>query len=205
MSRRVRRRCTPILYIAAALMIAGCATPEPTPVAGYRTIPESVARDTTIARVENANGLTHLEKGELEKAVVAFQRALTADVTFGPAHNNLGKTYYLLGDLYQAAWEFEYAAKLMPDIPEPKSNLGMVYESIGKLDDAVQWYADANRMCPDNAEIIGNLARARLRRGDEDEMTRVLLTELILKDTRPDWVAWARERLALMGAPVLAP
>ena len=53
---------------------------------------------------------------------------------------------------------------------------------------------------PENPRIAGNLARVYVRGNRTDDKTRKLLESIVMKDTRPDWIAWARERLALMGA-----
>jgi Flp pilus assembly protein TadD len=120
-------------------------------------------------------------------------------VMYGPGHNNLGKVYYHQSKLYLAAWEFQYAAKLMPNVPEPRNNLGLVFESAGKLDDAVGSYGEAMRLEPDNVQFIGNLARARVRRGDRDGEVRELLGKLVLRETRPRWAEWAREQLSALS------
>ncbi|MES1171564.1 MAG: hypothetical protein ABUL56_04300, partial [Actinomycetota bacterium] len=99
-----------------------------------------------------------------------------------------------------AAWEFQYAMKLMPNTPEPRNNLGLVFESAGKLDDAVASYDEAMRLEPDNVQFIGNLTRARVRRGDRDDSVRELLGKLVMRETRPDWADWARGQLATMDA-----
>ena len=57
---------------------------------------------------------------------------------------------------------------------------------------------------PDNPHLIGNLARARLRRGDKGYEMHDLLTDLILKDTRPEWIDWVKEKLALLASSVPA-
>jgi Flp pilus assembly protein TadD len=93
----------------------------------------------------------------------------------------------------------------MPQRPEPKNNMGLVYESVGRIDEAQAQYDAALVLSPDNAELIGNLARARIRKGLLDDRTRELLENLVLKDTRPDWVAWARERLVLLPKPSAPP
>jgi len=54
---------------------------------------------------------------------------------------------------------------------------------------------------PENPRIAGNLARTHVRRSRTDDKTRELLEAVVMKDCRPDWIAWARERLALMGKP----
>ena len=181
----------------AVMMAMGCHRTAAKP-AEYRTMAEDANRDTKTARHENAKGYDLMEKGDLEKAEKTLKAALTADPFFGPAHNNLGIVYLRQGKFYQAAWEFQYAAKLMPYSPEPPNNLGMVYEAVGRLDEAEKWYSEALTMQSDNPELIGNLVRTLVRENRKDQRTVQLLKDLILKDTRPDWVAWAKEQLALM-------
>ena len=77
-------------------------------------------------------------------------------------------------------------------------NLGLVYEKAHQLDQAVEWYQKAIEMDPDAPEILGNLARARLRRGDSDHELKKLLEGLAVKDPRPEWSRWAEEQAALM-------
>ena len=185
--------------ILACLFTLGCSSSDAPPV--YETNPNLVRGDTEAAQARNTVGLELLEQGKLDEAETKFKEALTADVMYGPAHNNLGKVYYLQKRYYLAAWEFEYAVKLMPHLPEPKNNLGLVFESVDRLDKAVAYYREAYDMEPENPEIIGNLARAQLQRGDRDDGVKQLLSELVRTDTRPQWVEWAREKLALLGGP----
>jgi predicted Zn-dependent protease len=119
-------------------------------------------------------------------------------VTYGPAHNSLGVVYLRQGKLYPAAQEFQYACKLMPNQPEPRNNLGLVLEAVGKAEDAVAEYEKALAPQPDNPELIGNLARALVRRGDRTARVRDLLEQVVLKDSRREWVQWAGETLIRM-------
>jgi Flp pilus assembly protein TadD len=196
-----------LLMVAASGILAGCAstpaTPGPSP---YQTLGKEPRRDSDLARQRTAQAVAMIEKNEWSQAEIILKQALDADVTFGPAHNNLGNVYLHENNLYLAAWEFQYAAKLMPFQPEPKSNLGLVFEAAGKLDEAVDCYEQAVKIEPDNPQFVGNDARARVRRGDKDVKTRDMLAKVVSVDTRPDWVEWARERLALMGpAPSTEP
>jgi Flp pilus assembly protein TadD len=165
----------------------------------YQTVAKDPHRDTDLARKLTDQASTLIDQNKLSEAEAALHRALDADVMYGPAHNNLGTVYLDQNNLYLAAWEFQYAAKLMPYQPEPKSNLGLVLETAGKLNEAVAEYDDALKMEPDNPQFLGNDARARVRRGDNDQKIRDLLQRVIEVDTRPDWVDWARQRLVLMG------
>ncbi|HET6880136.1 MAG TPA: tetratricopeptide repeat protein [Pirellulales bacterium] len=188
-------------FLSAALALPGCAQWRSRAHLDYRTIQADPHHDSELAKTENQRAITLLEKGKMDKAEQALQQALIADVTYGPAHNNLGKIYFSQGKYYLAAWEFEYAAKLMPHRVECQNNIGLVYEAVGKLDEAVDVYTSAYQMNDKNPVIIGNLARARVRRGDCDPAIQQLLADLRLYDDRPDWVAWANERLALGPPP----
>jgi hypothetical protein len=58
---------------------------------------------------------------------------------------------------------------------------------------------------PDNIHAMGNLARARVRRGDRDPDLRALLEKLVLRETRPEWLAWERGVLSGLAAKAEAP
>jgi Flp pilus assembly protein TadD len=152
-------------------------------------------RDGSRARDLNDRAFRYIEKGDYEHAQKILRDAVAADPMFGPARNNLGLCYYHTNHLYEAAWEFENAIRLMPYQPEPRNNLGLVLEKAGKLSNAADAYAKARELEPDNPEFLGNLARAKVRRGDRDQETQILLEELVLKDSRPDWNDWARMNL----------
>jgi len=164
---------------------------------GYRTVPVEIGRDCEKAATLTAQALKAVEEGELEQAEQLLRDALTSDVMYGPAHNNLGQLYYQQKRYYEAAWEFQYAIRLMPHQPIPRNNLGLVFEATGQLDAAAEQYGLAVAEEPDNAQLLGNLASARIRRGDTGPEVRELLQQIVIKDTRPDWRAWAEQQYHL--------
>lgn len=186
--------------LAFVLLAGGCASGGKRS-REYVTVPESPNRDTAAADRLTRKATELIERDDLNGAEESLKRALAADVTHGPAHNTLGIVYYRTNRYYLAAWEFQYAARLLPHKPEPRNNLGLVLEAVGRLEEAAETYAEAKDLEPDNPQFIGNLARARIRQGDRSSQTRQLLEEIVMKDTRPEWVEWARRRLALMGRP----
>ncbi len=189
---------TVLLPLAAlASLTAGCGN-RASRLGSYETLAQDPGRDTRTASLDTDKAAARIDKAEYDAAEKILKAALTADPFYGPAHNNLGAVYYHQKKFYLAAWEFQYAAKLMPYSPEPRNNLGMVYEAVSRLDEAERWYNQALTLEPDNPVLIGNLARARVRSGQNDQRTYQLLQDLVLKDTRPDWASWARERLTLM-------
>jgi Tfp pilus assembly protein PilF len=196
---------TILISLLPAILTAGCQWNRAPTAPAYETTARDPQRNTAAAQDRSAKGVALVKEGNIEEAEKEFRAALSADVFFGPAHNNLGLVYYKEKKLYLAAWEFQYAAKLMPTKAEPKNNLGMVLESVGKLDQAAKSYEEALAIEPDSAPATGNLARVYVRTNRRDDRARQLLADVVTKDPRPEWVAWAQDRLARMGQPATQP
>ena len=186
------------VIVAILAAVAGCNPALNSYPPPYRTAAADPQRDTDAARLLNAEATALLADEKAEQAEKVLKQALRADMFFGPAHNNLGIAYLRQKKLYLAACEFDYAAKLMPNKAEPKNNLGLVMEQAGRRAEAETHYEKAVAAEPDNPEFIGNLARCRLRLGRRTPETAALLRQLVLKDTRPEWTAWARAELSRM-------
>jgi Tfp pilus assembly protein PilF len=187
---------------ATLVLLAACGCgPSAGRLAPARDPGAAPAQDVERARAHLARALELLGRGQLDGAEAELRDALKADLMAGPAHNNLGVVFFRQRKLYQAAWEFQYAVKLLPGQAEPRNNLGMVFETVGKLDEATKWYEEAYKLEPETVEVIGNLARVYVRTQRKDDKTRQLLGEVVLRDERPEWVAWARDQLSRLPQP----
>lgn len=186
--------------MAWLLLAVGCGQTSDCGAPGLPLAAHDPRRDTQAACHHNEKAAGFLEAGKLSAAEEELKAAIQADPFYGPAHNNLGTVYFRQKRYYVAAVEYQYAAKLMPHRAEPLSNLGLLMETVGRLDDAARHYEDAYRLQPDHPEVIANLTRAYVRANRKDASTRDLLKEILLRDSRQEWIAWARERLATMGA-----
>lgn len=226
MAKRERPQILRAVTASCALFLAGCAAaPKPEDEKRYMTIAADPNRATDKAIKHHEKAIKIIEHAmgsglyqcscigkvlcNVHKAEQHLHDALVADVRYGPAHNTLGLLYYHQRRFYMAAWEFEYAADLMPSMGEPLNNLGMVYEEVGELTRAVQYYSVAAEMQPGNPVFLGNLARTHLRLGDDVEAVRPLLKQLLLHDTRPEWLSWAEDLLgknpiSLSAEPITA-
>lgn len=168
---------------------------------GYRTIPVEIGRNTEQAKKLTVQATIASRDGRIEDAERLLLDALSADVMHGPAHNNLGQLYYQQKRYYEAAWEYQYAIRLMPHQPIPRNNLGLVFEATGQLAEAAEQYELAVAEAPDNPELLGNLARAKIRRGDTGPELRELLQQIVMKDSRSEWREWAEQQLYLTAKP----
>lgn len=196
-------RSAALLLTLVLIGLAGCA-PNPAAPAGKVMVATDPTRDLAAAKRHTDEGINLLEKGNLAAAHKELKAAIAAEPLYGPAHNGLGAVYYQQKNYYLAASEFQLAATAMPHKGEPRNNLGLVYEDVGRLDDAARSYDEALALSPGSVEITANLARALVRLGRDNDRTRQLLRDVVMKDTRPQWVSWARERLIILGAPKTA-
>jgi tetratricopeptide (TPR) repeat protein len=215
-ARHLLSKSVPVLAVLLVIMIAsiaGCDKPTSlsttiAPAAeaasgdNYNTVAADPRRDTQKAIDLNSQAAKLLEADKPAPAEKKLKEALLADDFCGPAHNNLGTAYFMQKKYYLAAWEYQCAAKLMPTRAEPHNNLGLVYEAACKLDDAAKAYEEAYKLEADNVDVICNLARlyVRLNHHENDEKLHHLLTEIVMRDSRSDWLAWAKEKLATMGS-----
>lgn len=175
---------------------SGCAVFSKDEKVSYETVACDEIANFEEARKLNAKGLRAFEKQNLEGAEKHFRDALVQNTNYGPAHNNLGQVLLARHELYTAAWEFELAANLMPERVEPIINQGLVYELAGRHDRAEEFYRLAYEMEPRNGEAIGCLARILIKQDAQPLEIHHLLKELILHESRPDWVYWAEELVA---------
>ncbi len=160
----------------------------------------SHARQRAEAKRLHARALAHIDKGGLDRAAELLMEAIAHDPGWADAYNNLGAVEFERERLGAAADHFERAMQLQSDRPEPRNNLAMVYEAAARYDLAARYYAQAHELAPQDDEYRGNLARARVRRGDRDADVIALLREIELRDNRPEWRRWARTQLLRLEA-----
>ncbi len=179
------------ISVTFVIGLAGCARLGARRAAQYRTT-EQVAIGDSLAKDQHQAAICLMNQGLYGPAEQRLQEALLTDAGYGPAHNTLGKLYYDQQKFYLASWEFEHAAKAMPNRAEPLNNLGLVHESVEKIDLAVDFYQRAFDISPTNATYLGNLLRARIRRGDKTTDMIDMFQQLIHMDERLDWMEWAK-------------
>ncbi len=148
-------------------------------------------------------GVKLFDKGKLQGAAEEFQRAISFQHENGSAHNNLGLVFFQQRKMSEAAKEFETAAQFLPEDPTPWNNLGMTLEAAGRGQEAIEYYEHAYELAPEKPLYLGNLVRTRIRLGENDESVTAQLKDLLFLETRPDWVNWITDQLALDMNPML--
>jgi len=124
----------------------------------------------------NSVGVAYLNRGELEKAVEAFEEAISLDGDYPVVYNNLGNVYFFdfkktkNPRAYQNALNnFKKAIDLDPEYALAYNGLGGAYLLVGHLDGAVFCLEKALELNPALGYALYNLGHAYLLKGEIDK------------------------------------
>jgi tetratricopeptide (TPR) repeat protein len=109
------------------------------------------------------------EKGDYDRSIVEWDKALALSPDDAKAHNNLGRALAGRGDADQAMVHWQKAVELDPHYWEARNNLGVGLGSRGKVNEAITQFQLALAANPDSAAVHRNLARALAVKGKSDE------------------------------------
>jgi len=145
-------------------------------------------------------GIVHLRKGNPEKALEAFQKALALDPNFALAHLNVGAALMEMhfaspqpARLAEAIVHLKKAAELDPSKTLAFRGLATAYQEAGRPDEALAAWEKAVISDPADDFSILNLGQAYLAKGDKFRARRCFERILALKGDRIDEAE--RERL----------
>jgi protein O-GlcNAc transferase len=99
--------------------------------------------DPTHAQALHNLGSIYLQRGEHEKAVPFFERAIHQHRAYPQAYNNLGNALVNQGRVRDAIPLFEKALRIKPDYSDACYNLGNACKKLGEPDKAVSFYRRA--------------------------------------------------------------
>jgi len=116
-----------------------------------------------VPKVRYALGMALREIGEIERAAVEFERAITIMPGYSEAHNNLGNIYLMKGLVARAAREYRAALETAPNNAEARYNLALAYERLGLTDEAAAQYRAFIGMDLRGYETMAGRARAFIR------------------------------------------
>jgi tetratricopeptide (TPR) repeat protein len=139
----------------------------------------------------NNLGLALDNKGQTDKAISQYQKAIRLKPDGAEAHNNLGNALNKKGQIDEAISQYQEAIRLKPDYAEPHVNLGNALVGKGRIDEAISQYQETIRLKPDYAEAHFNLGTALINKGQTDEAVSQFQEAIRLK---PDY-AEAHENL----------
>jgi len=140
----------------------------------------------------NNLGALYKDKGELEKAIDCYTKALIADPNFSICKRNLSIAYNDYGSKLHAQNKCEEAIKIYSlaiannnKLPDPHYNLGVVYTQIGKKDEAISSYKQAIQLLPTYVIAMNNLGALFKERMEFDEACKYYNMALKVEPTYP--------------------
>lgn len=140
----------------ATILLSGCAT-APTPEKTERT----TAAITTLTSMDSKSyekALSHIHKGEPEKAVARLKKLTSTNPQHPGLWVNLAVAYYKAGDLKQTTGAMAQAATLNDKVPELNNLAGLIGVDQGQYALAEKDYLEAIMLKENYADAHYNLA-----------------------------------------------
>ncbi|MEE2614620.1 MAG: tetratricopeptide repeat protein [Verrucomicrobiota bacterium] len=119
-------------------------------------------------------GIAYKAKGEAEKAIAEYRKALELAPEYSEAHNNLGNLLKDQKNFDEAIYHFEASIKIFPENPSTHNNLGTVHAMKGEVSKAAIHFAKAVRIQPTYFDARQNLGVAYMQQGRLDAAEREL-------------------------------
>jgi len=143
----------------------------------------TIARNPTCWMAYNNLGNLLLRQGDVDAAIVQFQRALALDPLSPEAHTDLGYALLSKGMVDEAILHSRKALELQPSSVEARNNLGRGLLQKGQVDAALTSFEEAVKLSPRNASVRNNLGKALLINGRTDEAIAQFEAALALEPT----------------------
>jgi len=114
-------------------------------------------------------GIIAAQRGQPERAVELFKRAIALNAHVGGIHRNLGHALLELGMLNDALLSYQRAIALSPDDAESYNGSGLALQDLKRFKESVKCFDRAITLIPDFAEAHYHrgLALQQLKRFDE--------------------------------------
>ena len=116
----------------------------------------------------NNRGLAYDSKGDYDRALEDFSKAIELEPDYADSYNNCGVIYSRKGDYDRALEDFSKAIELEPDYANAYNNRGATYEKNGDYDRALEDCSKAIELKPDYADAYYNRGVVYYRKGDYD-------------------------------------
>jgi tetratricopeptide (TPR) repeat protein len=127
---------------------------------------DTLAKNTRCWMAYNNLGLLYEKRGQMDKAIEQYQRALSGKPDSADAHTNLGNVLLGLGRRAEALPHLREAVRLSPDSPEAWNNLGGGLTEEGQAKEALECYRKAAALDPDDGRLRLNYGSALTLAGD---------------------------------------
>jgi len=142
------------------------------------------APDNALAEDYLGNALC--QEGEVDEAIVHYQRALQLEPDNAKAHIVLANALLQKGNPDEAILWYRKALRIEPNNFEAENNLGNALLKKNRWDEAITQFDKALRIKPDYAEAWYNLGVAKSQKGNVDEAEASYRQALAIKSDYAD-------------------
>lgn len=119
-------------------------------------------------------GVAWYEKGDYDKAIKYYKRAVELNPDFVEAHNNLGVSYAKQGNYNQAIECYKKATKKDLNYATPFSNIGVAFYRLGYLEKAVKYFEKAIAADPKYERAYNYKVVVLMKKGDRKKALKFL-------------------------------
>ena len=110
-----------------------------------------------------AQGYDEQKKGNFDKALALYTKALELGIENEVLYNDIGVIYEQLGDRQQARTSYLKAIQLAPDYLPPYTNLAYLYQTLGDVKNAEKFFRERYVRAPDDDPWKDAVAKELLR------------------------------------------
>ncbi|MBP7525177.1 MAG: LytR C-terminal domain-containing protein, partial [Propionivibrio sp.] len=168
-----------VVALIAALG-TGCATTDKSGLGAYKIKPDSTVRHGA-PDAQSYYQLARFYHGQkrLDKAELAYIKAIALDGGRVDSYNALGSLYAERGDFERAVQQFELAAGINPKSAYVQNNLGYAYYLQGRYEDAYQAVRRGLALDPKMQRGWINVGMIAKAQADKDGSTHTVFTEAV--------------------------
>ena len=123
-------------------------------------------------------GNTYVQRGNYDKAMEQFNKALKIKPTWAPAYYDLGLVYQLENMTREAERSYKKALSLCPQDYLSYVNLGVLFADNNRIDEAIELYRNALELWPDSEDLHFNIGCFLREKGKMDEAVKEFRTVL---------------------------
>jgi tetratricopeptide (TPR) repeat protein len=122
-----------------------------------------------IAGAHFFRGNTYLNKGDNERAIADYSKAIALNPKDADFYSNRSAAYFNVGKFDHAIADASKAIALKPENPGAYYNRGYFYNSIGNRERAIEDYSKAIELNSEDADFYANRGFVYFLQGDKDK------------------------------------
>ncbi len=132
----------------------------------YAQYTKTLQIDSTFVVPSFEMGVIMDNKGDLQAAIIDYERFLSKITNQKEAYANLSYVYFRLGDYDKAINTNQRLLKVMPNAYEPTVNIAKTYAHAGKKDSAIVYFEKAYVLNQNDLNVLKTLYQLAVETGD---------------------------------------